>query len=903
MADNVTVRIVGEDNLTPVSKKAAKNLTGSAKAIDTAFKRIVSVAAFTIVLRNLGIQIQKTIKIFSDFELGIVKMATLVDDTRPIFGKFKEEIKSLAVEFGQTTKSLSGAGFDILSAGITDTATALDILRASAKLATAGFTDTKTAASALITLLRNAGEQFRDAADAADFLILTQRVARTTVGALSTTFGKVIGIAASVKINIEDLAAAFVVTQDTGLSTEEVMTALRSAINQLKSASPEAEKAAEQFGLVLKSSALEGEGFANALLKIGALEADERDQLVKNIRAQITFAAVAGDTARFQEARIALTKRLGAVDRELIKVQETLTFKQDQFNSALEVFRINVGELIAVRLKDFFEGLVDAMISSGSVVNLLSQNINALLLVLVQLGPILKIIGLILITVLTSLSIFILALSNSLQILIILGNQVVVVVAQLLRLNKATREVGKQLEATANATLKRSIDLLTKNSLQIESLGKSYGQFIQTLGKFGDTQDDTTNAVKEAIKALKKLQEELEESNNGAKEFDENLGSLGLTADEFKTAFSDLFRTSLQDVNDLDQAVQNLEDSLERAFFDRLSNLIVELSFSILGLTQAFKLLNDTASQSFFSSAFIKGGGILGSLGGLFNRKDTKKTTGGLRDKPIGADGQARASDKANDLADNFDKLANSKDKVIDKFDEFTAGGGGGSPAGDLLAGIQPVGEDALLSVDLLASGLNGAAIGTETVSAGFENMAEKLNTFAIAYVATTALTTTSALVSLTILTAASIAAAAALASAWAPAALFASIATFGGAAVAGSAALGMAAVFTAPLAQPGFGLGAGGPQLEIAVPPKLAEGGIVTGPTLAMIGEAGPEAVVPLNELDNFGGGVRGMTVNIKIEKADISDPRNIDKLALSISRRIGFELDRPKFTGARKV
>ena len=69
------------------------------------------------------------------------------------------------------------------------------------------------------------------------------------------------------------------------------------------------------------------------------------------------------------------------------------------------------------------------------------------------------------------------------------------------------------------------------------------------------------------------------------------------------------------------------------------------------------------------------------------------------------------------------------------------------------------------------------------------------------------------------------------------------------------------------------------------------------------MIGEAGPEAVVPLNELDNFGGGVRGMTINIKIEKADISDPRNIDKLALSISRRIGFELDRPKFTGARKV
>ena len=46
---------------------------------------------------------------------------------------------------------------------------------------------------------------------------------------------------------------------------------------------------------------------------------------------------------------------------------------------------------------------------------------------------------------------------------------------------------------------------------------------------------------------------------------------------------------------------------------------------------------------------------------------------------------------------------------------------------------------------------------------------------------------------------------------------------------------------------------------------PQLASGGIVTGPTLAMIGEAGPEAVVPLTSVAGqqaLGGG--GLTVNI---------------------------------------
>lgn len=46
-----------------------------------------------------------------------------------------------------------------------------------------------------------------------------------------------------------------------------------------------------------------------------------------------------------------------------------------------------------------------------------------------------------------------------------------------------------------------------------------------------------------------------------------------------------------------------------------------------------------------------------------------------------------------------------------------------------------------------------------------------------------------------------------------------------------------------------------------IAGIPAMANGGIVTGPTLALIGEAGPEAVVPLSQMGKMGGGV---TVNI---------------------------------------
>ena len=55
---------------------------------------------------------------------------------------------------------------------------------------------------------------------------------------------------------------------------------------------------------------------------------------------------------------------------------------------------------------------------------------------------------------------------------------------------------------------------------------------------------------------------------------------------------------------------------------------------------------------------------------------------------------------------------------------------------------------------------------------------------------------------------------------------------------------------------------GIGGSGFEVPNIPYLADGGIVTGPTVAMIGEAGPEAVIPLNQMNGRMGS--NVTINI---------------------------------------
>jgi hypothetical protein len=66
---------------------------------------------------------------------------------------------------------------------------------------------------------------------------------------------------------------------------------------------------------------------------------------------------------------------------------------------------------------------------------------------------------------------------------------------------------------------------------------------------------------------------------------------------------------------------------------------------------------------------------------------------------------------------------------------------------------------------------------------------------------------------------------------------------------------------FTIPSWVPGIG----GKGFDVPDIPMLAQGGIVNSPTLALIGEAGPEAVVPLDRAGSMGG-----TVNINVNGGD---------------------------------
>jgi hypothetical protein len=79
-----------------------------------------------------------------------------------------------------------------------------------------------------------------------------------------------------------------------------------------------------------------------------------------------------------------------------------------------------------------------------------------------------------------------------------------------------------------------------------------------------------------------------------------------------------------------------------------------------------------------------------------------------------------------------------------------------------------------------------------------------------------------------------------------------------------------------------------GGKGFDVPDIPMLAAGGIVTGPTLAMIGEAGPEAVVPLSRAGEFGIGGGGVNITIQTGVGDpVAIGREIRRVMDAYGRR----------------
>lgn len=425
---------------------------------------------------------------------------------------------------------------------------------------------------------------------------------------------------------------------------------------------------------------------------------------------------------------------------------------------------------------------------------------------------------------------------------------------------------------------------------------------------------------------------------------------LGKFTEGFKSQIDRLSDSVQQFGAQFEQALENnLGDTIFQAItgkIESLRSLIVSLGEDI---ARAFSRFAANEVLRLIFGAPGERPGLFGGFGALFGGGSRRAAGGGPgsnaaanRAAQEAIDQSKRVSRTFSELVDNMKLFAKVKDEVIEnlrkfsrQIEEATAStrGVGGGPGGNL-GTVDPgaVSTTGVEGIQTLNESLSQTAGLVGFIDTGFAQVTSKIinlgKVYAVVQAAMLAVTVATSAVTKSVVTAL----AKQLAAAWLPAAVLASIATLGLAAVLGIGALAGALAGAGPILN-AFSGGAGGADIsaggggdgggfnigEVAIPDVgslgvpsgqkkgggflgfgkkalgfgfFADGGIVDRPTLAIIGESGPEAVVPLKSDSRkslpSGGGSGNKTVNIHINEAVLNSPSNMREFVKMLSEEI---------------
>jgi|GEM_PF-5002266 len=401
-----------------------------------------------------------------------------------------------------------------------------------------------------------------------------------------------------------------------------------------------------------------------------------------------------------------------------------------------------------------------------------------------------------------------------------------------------------------------------------DDFNRAIGKMKSTVDKFmSDFQEGTEKGVVRATQLWGKFAEGFKSNFESMADSMKTLGaSIGAAMETgLSTAIFDVFKGK---VESLKSVLISFSDDVLKAFSRMLANKALAALFG-----------DKDGGKGIFSAL----GSMLG-FGGDGKSKVAEENTLLVKDNSM----------QFRDLTANMKLFGRVKDEVIDKFRKFNRieltkgkgappvlpGGAGFGAGGDTaLSGLGSSIEDALEPIATLNESLAVTTAFTATIGSGFTAISGQIKLMGATYVATQGLMVIASAIAATLTVGIVAFAASAIAALWAPAAILASIATLGGAAAIGVSAVS-AAVGSAPgISKMGGVSGGGGsdPSITFADIPKMADGGIVSKPTIALIGEAGPEAVVPLSKKGMFGGGGGGTTVHIQINEAILNSPSNM--------------------------
>lgn len=341
-------------------------------------------------------------KMAFDFDKSMGQIESLVGVASDEVKKMGETAKKMAVDTGRSANEAAEALFFITSAGL-EGAAATDVLNASLKASAVGLGETKTIADLATSAMNAYGQENLNASGATDILVSAVRLGKLEASELAGAMGGVIPIASNMGVSFDQVGAALAAMSKTGTNAANGATQLNAILTTIAKPTAAAEAAFNKMGFTSDSlkQTLAEEGLMGTLsmLKKG-LDAtgQEFTDIAPNVRAwkgvlDLTGSSMEDNIKLFDE----MTRATGATDKAFEKTSQTASFKMTKGLNAMKSSFLEVGLIILEAVAPAVEKIGEFFTNLTEKFKSLSPTTKKIILVFVgivaALGPIIGIIG------------------------------------------------------------------------------------------------------------------------------------------------------------------------------------------------------------------------------------------------------------------------------------------------------------------------------------------------------------------------------------------------------------------------------------------------------------------------------------------------------------------------------
>lgn len=348
-ADTIGVGLAIFDENFRAGIQRASSAMGSFASFVFSWRGLITgaTAALIISFTRLG---RTAVAAAASIDAALREVATLLPQTRAQLDGLRSTIIDLSTAVPQTPEILTAAFYQIVSAGITDTAEAFEVLRVSSQAAVGGLTDTETAADAITTVLNafqlNAGEAGR----VADVFFETIRAGKLRFGDIASSIGTVATSAALAGLSIEEVGAALATLTKFGIDAAEAATSLNRLFLTIIRSTDQQQAAAKALGIEWNAQALATKGLAGFMQDLNEKTGGNIEvlaQIVPQIRAAKSAFILAGEgTSEFVNILADVETGAGAANRAFTEMIGSMQAQSTLLKQRVNALFAEFGEKI-----------------------------------------------------------------------------------------------------------------------------------------------------------------------------------------------------------------------------------------------------------------------------------------------------------------------------------------------------------------------------------------------------------------------------------------------------------------------------------------------------------------------------------------------------------------------------